>query len=81
MATIGRAKAVADLPFYSFSGFWAWTAWLFVHLLYLQGFRPKLATLIHWAGNYFSYDRPLGLVIWPRQPGAESREEVLVAHD
>ena len=45
MATIGRNKAVADLNIVHFSGFPAWLAWLFIHVLYLVGFRNRFAVL------------------------------------
>ena len=63
MATIGRNKAVVDLPFVHFDGIFAWFVWMFIHLISLVGFRNKLVTLIDWAQNYFNYDRPLGLII------------------
>ena len=63
MATIGRNKAVVDLPYVHFDGIFAWFVWMFIHLISLVGFRNKLVTLIDWAQNYFNYDRPLGLII------------------
>src|SRR6185369_10850023 len=49
MATIGRAAAVADLGKFHFSGFLAWLMWLFVHLMFLVGFRNRLLVMIEWA--------------------------------
>ena len=46
MATIGRNSAVADLNFVHFSGFPAWLAWLFVHVIYLVGFRNRIVVLL-----------------------------------
>jgi NADH dehydrogenase len=63
MATIGRNKAVVDLPKWKFQGRFAWFVWMFIHLVSLVGFRNKLVILIDWANNYFNYDRPLGLII------------------
>src|SRR5690606_20483476 len=63
MATIGRNKAVVDLKFWKFQGFFAWVTWMFVHLLFLVGFRNKLVTLTNWIVNYFSYDRGTRLII------------------
>ena len=63
MATIGRNKAVVDLPHYKFQGRFAWLVWMFIHLISLVGFRNKIVTLVGWAFNYFNYDRPLGLII------------------
>lgn len=55
MATIGRSVAVAKLRQFEFSGFPAWLAWLGVHLIFLIGFRNKLAVLLQWAYSYFTY--------------------------
>lgn len=63
MATVGRKKAVVDIKNNNFTGFFAWLVWMFVHLMSLVGFRNKIVTLIGWISNYFSYDRPLGLII------------------
>lgn len=66
MATVGRNRAVADLPYkIKFSGFLAWLAWMFVHLVYLIGFRQKVVTLGNWIWNYFTYDRGTRLIIRP----------------
>src|SRR5207253_6549760 len=52
MATIGRAKAVADLNFIKLTGFIAWLAWLFVHLLALVGYENRVLVLTQWAWFY-----------------------------
>lgn len=65
MATIGRNKAVVDLKFWRFQGFFAWITWMFIHLLFLVGFRNKMVTLMNWIVNYFSYDRGTRLIIRP----------------
>jgi len=65
MATVGRNKAVVDLPKLKFQGAIAWLVWMFVNIFSLIGFRNKLVAFIDWANNYFSYDRPLGLIIRP----------------
>ena len=65
MATIGRGKAVVDLPKWKFQGTFAWLVWMFVHIMSLVGFRNKLSALFDWIYNYISYDRPLGLIIRP----------------
>ncbi len=57
MATIGRSAAVAKMGRLEFSGFPAWLAWLGVHLIFLIGFRNKLAVLLQWAYAYFTYKR------------------------
>ena len=65
MATIGRKKAVVDLPHLKFQGAFAWFVWMFVHIMSLVGFRNKAIALLNWAANYFTYDKPLGLIIRP----------------
>ncbi|MGD1891768.1 MAG: NAD(P)/FAD-dependent oxidoreductase [Cyclobacteriaceae bacterium] len=66
MATIGRNRAVADLPGnIKFGGWFAWLSWMFVHLLFLVSFRQKLITLGNWVWNYFTYDRGTRLIIRP----------------
>jgi NADH dehydrogenase len=62
MATIGRNKAVADLKFFHLSGFPAWLAWLFVHIIFLVGFRNRLLVLIQWAWAYLSFDKGARLI-------------------
>src|SRR6266404_4191849 len=57
MATIGRSAAVAWIGTLKFSGLLAWLAWLFVHLLFLIGFRNKLAVLLQWGYSYVAYKR------------------------
>ena len=54
LAVIGRNKAVVDLNFTRFSGFFAWLAWIFVHVLFLIEFDNKLIVLIQWAWRYFT---------------------------
>ena len=57
MATVGRSRAVAEVGKLQFSGFIAWLAWLFVHLIFLVGFRNKIAVLIQWFYSYVNYRR------------------------
>ncbi len=69
MATIGRHAAVAELPLgLRFSGFPAWVAWLFLHLLLLVGFRNRLNVLINWTWNYLTYDRGARLILEEGEP-------------
>ena len=64
MATIGRHAAVADLPLrISLTGFVAWVAWLFLHLLYLVGFRNRMSVLVSWGWSYLTWDRGPRLII------------------
>src|SRR5881394_1606550 len=62
MATIGRNKAVADLNFVHLSGLPAWIVWLFVHVLFLVGFRNRLAVLFQWAWAYFTFNKGARLI-------------------
>lgn len=65
MATIGRHRAVADLPFGKTQGFFAWVMWLFIHLFYILGTKNKIFVFVNWVWNYFTYDQSLRLVIKP----------------
>jgi NADH dehydrogenase len=62
MATIGRNKAVADLKYFHLSGWPAWMAWLFIHVMYLVGFRNRLAVMIQWAWAYFTFNAGARLI-------------------
>jgi NADH:quinone reductase (non-electrogenic) len=62
MATIGRNKAVADLKLVHFSGLPAWLAWLFVHIIFLVGFRNRLAVLLQWAWAYLTFNKGARLI-------------------
>src|SRR5438270_4736322 len=62
MATIGRNKAVADLKLIHLSGIPAWLAWLFVHIIFLVGFRNRLTVLFQWAWAYFSFNKGARLI-------------------
>ena len=62
MATIGRNKAVADLKLIHLSGIPAWLAWLFVHVIFLVGFRNRLAVLFQWAWAYLSFNKGARLI-------------------
>lgn len=62
MATIGRNKAVADLNFIHLSGLPAWLVWLFVHIIFLVGFRNRIAVLIQWAWSYVTFNKGARLI-------------------
>jgi NADH dehydrogenase len=62
MATIGRNKAVADLRFVHLTGLPAWLAWLFVHIIFLVGFRNRLVVLFQWAWAYLSFNKGARLI-------------------
>ena len=67
MATIGRSAAVAWIRDIHLTGFPAWMAWLVVHLLFLVGFRNKLAVLVQWTYSYFTYKRGARIITPPRR--------------
>ena len=71
MATIGRNRAVADLHWFHFGGLLAWLAWLFVHIIFLVGFRNRIAVLIQWAWAYVTFNKGARLIT--RNFQAESR--------
>jgi NADH dehydrogenase len=62
LATIGRARAVADVKGVHLSGFIAWYTWLVVHLWYLIGFQNRLLVVIRWAFSFFSHGRGARLI-------------------
>src|SRR5438309_1684130 len=65
LATIGRAAAVAQFGKsgkFHLSGYFAWLAWLFIHILFLIGFRNRLIVMIQWAWSYLTYERGARLI-------------------
>jgi NADH dehydrogenase len=62
LATIGRARAVADVKGVHLSGFLAWVTWLVVHLWYLIGFQNRLLVVIRWAVSFFTHGRGARLI-------------------
>lgn len=66
MATIGRNKAVADLPNIKFAGFFAWMVWMFIHLMSIVGGKNRLFAFINWAWSYITFDQSLRLIIKPK---------------
>lgn len=67
MATVGRNKAVVDLPQFQFQGFFAWVVWMFVHLMSIMGMKNRILVLINWAWNYVTFDQSLRLIMRPRE--------------
>lgn len=67
MATVGKNRAVADLPKGSMGGWIAWMAWMFIHLISLMGMRNRLNVLLNWTWNYFTYSTSLRLLMRPTQ--------------
>ena len=63
MATVGRNKAVVDLPFVKFRGRFAWFVWMFLHLMLILSVRNKLVIFINWAWNYVTKNNSLRLIL------------------
>ncbi|MFN8473090.1 MAG: NAD(P)/FAD-dependent oxidoreductase [Anaerolineae bacterium] len=84
MATIGRNAAVAQLPGdIKLKGFLAWSAWVWLHLWFLVGFRNRVGVFVSWVWNYFTYDRGVRMIMpTPRrrrhqfQAAAKESEEI-----
>ena len=62
LAVIGRSRAIADLGWIRFSGWFAWVFWLLVHIMYLVGFRNRIVVLIEWAYAYFTSQAGVRLI-------------------
>jgi NADH dehydrogenase len=73
LATIGRARAVADLHRIRLSGFPAWVTWLVVHLWYLIGFQNRLLVLIRWSVSFFTRGRGGRLIASPDPPSRKQK--------
>jgi NADH:ubiquinone reductase (H+-translocating) len=70
LATIGRYRAVADFGSFRVFGWLAWWFWLFVHIMYLVGFRNRVSVLLQWAYSYFTYQRGVRLITRAEAEGA-----------
>ena len=62
LATIGRAAAVADFGKFHVTGFIAWIMWLFVHIMFLIGFRNRVLVMLEWSWSYLTYERSARLI-------------------
>ncbi len=73
LATIGRGAAVGQIGRFKTSGYLAWLLWLFVHILFLIGFRNRFIVMVQWAWSYFTFDRGARLITTPlKEPLVES---------
>ena len=63
MATIGRSKAVAQIGRWRLAGRPAWWVWLFVHILFLVGFRNRFVVLFEWSWAYVTYQRSARIIL------------------
>jgi NADH dehydrogenase len=80
LATIGRAAAVADFGKFHVTGFIAWILWLFVHIMFLIGFRNRVAVMLEWSWSYLTYERAARLITGDTslpgfQPGAQAKSD------
>ncbi|HRO41763.1 MAG TPA: NAD(P)/FAD-dependent oxidoreductase [Flavipsychrobacter sp.] len=75
MATVGKRKAVVDLPYWKFQGFFAWLVWMFLHLMLILSVKNKLIIFINWAIAYFTNDTTLRLILLPTRKQIEMTEE------
>jgi len=73
MATIGRGRAIAEIGFLRLSGYPAWLAWLFIHLMYLVQFGNRVLILVQWAWNYLTWNRSARLITGPSAASRSSR--------
>jgi NADH dehydrogenase len=76
LATIGRARAVADIRGLKISGFFAWATWLLVHIYYLIGFENRIVVLVRWAYYFFTRGRGGRLITDPASVAEREREPV-----
>lgn len=67
LATIGKHRAVVDLPNFKFQGIFAWYFWMFLHLMLILSVRNKLAIFFNWMWSYFNKDSSLRLIIIPNK--------------
>lgn len=77
MATIGKNKAVVDLPFLKFSGVMAWFVWMSLHLMLILGVRNKMVVFINWAWAYFTKNTALRIIL--KSDGDKPTQEETVA--
>lgn len=75
MATIGKRKAVVDLPFISFQGRLAWYVWMFLHLMLIVSVKNRLFIFINWMISYFTNDTTLRLILMPAGKQSTSKEK------
>jgi NADH:ubiquinone reductase (H+-translocating) len=74
LATIGRAAGVADFGRLKLSGFFAWLAWLAVHIFFLIGFRNRILVMLQWAWAYVTYQRGARLITGETRTSRPSKE-------
>jgi NADH dehydrogenase len=80
MATIGRSRAVVQSGDLELTGYLAWLAWLFIHIVFLIGFRNRLAVLLNWWWNYVTFRRGARLIARTTMPAGRALEAELAEH-
>ncbi|ANI88314.1 NADH dehydrogenase [Arachidicoccus ginsenosidimutans] len=75
MATIGKRKAVVDLPKFHFHGRFAWFVWMSLHLMLILGVRNKFLIFVNWMFNYFTNDSTLRVILLPSKKQAQLGQE------
>jgi NADH dehydrogenase len=75
MATVGKRKAVIDLPKWKFQGFFAWLVWMFLHLMLILSVKNKLIIFLNWTISYVTNDTTLRLILLPTRKQVELAEE------
>jgi len=81
MATIGRNKAVVELPFIKFKGYIAWVVWMFLHLMLILSVRNKIIIFINWAWNYVSKNSSLRLILKDDSQNENTKERIIISPD
>ena len=76
LATIGRYRAIADFGRLRVTGSLAWWFWLFLHIMYLAGFRNRVSVLVEWAYSYFTYERGARLITGRGSVEASSEQPI-----
>jgi NADH dehydrogenase, FAD-containing subunit len=74
MATIGRNRAVVDLPGIRYGGLMAWYTWMFVHLMAIVGVKNRFIIFVNWMWSYVTYDQSLRLILWASKKRPDSVE-------
>ncbi len=77
MATIGKRKAVVDLPKFSFQGRLAWFTWMFVHLMLILSVKNKLLIFMNWAMSYFNNDSTLRILLKPVEKKVKTTKHLI----
>ena len=80
LATIGRSRAVADLPSFSTQGTLAWFIWMLVHIMALVGFRNRVVVFFNWMNNFLSYNRDIRLIIRPYVRKYQDEEQHILSN-